>query len=771
MRLSEFIHENASTIIAEWERSARAALPAGRLDRVALVDHVPRLLDHFVEVMRSRQAEPSSCASAAAAADVDEHVIERVEQGFSVSDVVRELTLLRACIVRLWRTAHPAVSIDDVELLTDVVDRAIERSVDRFLERRSALLEGFERIADAAFHNDDLDGFLDHLLRIFRSFAPSIDSATILLREGDQLVAFASVGLDEEVRERTSIRIGEGFAGTIAATRQPLFLENAWSDPLVQNKTIRERKTRALYGVPLTDGDRVIGVAHVGRSDASEIPTSEQRLFAALAQRATSAVIKHRLRRRARRTSAQLEAVVEAIPSVVLIGDRHRLTMANRAGMELLGLARREDVTADLATLLAPLEIRDRRTGRPLDLEENPYAVAVAQGDVTIRDVLLRHRATGVERVVRAHAGPIRQDGAIVGAVIVVSDLTELNAAMDTLRALVDNMPELSWMALPDGFIDFFNRRFYEYTGTTLQEVQGWEWQKLHDPAILPEVVRRWKESLAQGTPFEMEFPLRGADGVFRWFLTRSHPVRDPDGDIVRWIGTCTNIDEHRRSAEFRERFIGIVSHDLRTPMNAISMNAGLLAKAPALPPDLVKRAERIVVNVDRVSRMVSELLDFTRGRLGGGIPVDRVPTDLRTVVTRVVEDFEQMHPSRKIEVEFHGNTSGTWDSERLAQVVANLVGNAVEHGAREAPIRVAVRGEEETVVLCVHNAGPPIPPEALPQVFDPFRRAKKGSACDGSAGLGLGLFIAKEIARAHAGTIAVASDEGGTTFTVTLPR
>ncbi|MGH7438468.1 MAG: PAS domain-containing protein, partial [Polyangiaceae bacterium] len=116
------------------------------------------------------------------------------------------------------------------------------------------------------------------------------------------------------------------------------------------------------------------------------------------------------------------------------------------------------------------------------------------------------------------------------------------------LAALVENLPELAWIALPDGHVDFYNRRWFEYTGTTLDEMQGWGWEKVHDPRTLPEVLARWKHSLATGEPFEMEFPLRGADGVFRWFLTRIQPLRDESGRVVRWIGSNTNVDEQRRT-------------------------------------------------------------------------------------------------------------------------------------------------------------------------------------------------------------------------------
>lgn len=134
------------------------------------------------------------------------------------------------------------------------------------------------------------------------------------------------------------------------------------------------------------------------------------------------------------------------------------------------------------------------------------------------------------------------------------------------LRSLFEVMPQLGWTARPDGFIDFYNRGWYEYTGTTFEQMQGWGWERVHDPEILPAVVERWRQSLETGTPFEMEFPLRRYDGVFRWFLTRVNPLRDSAGEIVRWVGINTDVDDRRRHARTLERLSAVgrtISADL----------------------------------------------------------------------------------------------------------------------------------------------------------------------------------------------------------------
>jgi PAS domain S-box-containing protein len=153
---------------------------------------------------------------------------------------------------------------------------------------------------------------------------------------------------------------------------------------------------------------------------------------------------------------------------------------------------------------------------------------------------------------------PVRDEAeTIVGVVGVSQDvrgLKELEGALrqseEQFEAFANSLPELCWMARSDGHIFWYSERWYEYTGTTRESMEGWGWQRVHDPEILPAVMERWKLSLETGTPFEMEFPLRGADGVFRWFLTRVKPLRDAQGRITRWYGANTNIDEQRRTLE-----------------------------------------------------------------------------------------------------------------------------------------------------------------------------------------------------------------------------
>ena len=179
----------------------------------------------------------------------------------------------------------------------------------------------------------------------------------------------------------------------------------------------------------------------------------------------------------------------------------------------------------------------------------------------------------------------------------------------------------------------------------------------------------------------------------------------------------------------------------------------------------------RIVTSGERMVRMIGELLDFTRGRLGGGIPIQTQPAHLRALCRQVLEELEMSHPGRELRLVEEGPLEGEWDPDRFSQLLGNLGKNALDYSPPNTPVEFRLHDEGEHVRVEVHNDGAPIPAEILPGIFEPFRRAVVGNAHP-TSGLGLGLFIVHEIARGHGGEVEVRSREGeGTTFTVRLPK
>lgn len=228
---------------------------------------------------------------------------------------------------------------------------------------------------------------------------------------------------------------------------------------------------------------------------------------------------------------------------------------------------------------------------------------------------------------------------------------------------------------------------------------------------------------------------------------------------------------ELERAVQLSGMFVSILGHDLRTPLSAIAMAAETIVRGS---PDVraLRPAGRILTSADRMKRMVEQLLDFARVRRGGGIPVHPGRVHLGELCRKAVQELEDANPEASLVVHEAGDLTGTWDPDRLAQVVSNLVGNAVQHGAKDEPIRVEVDGTEApTVRLRVHSVGT-VPAETIPVLFEPLARiAARDHPAVRRTGLGLGLFIVREIARAHGGEVGVQSKDERTTFEVTLPR
>ena len=220
-----------------------------------------------------------------------------------------------------------------------------------------------------------------------------------------------------------------------------------------------------------------------------------------------------------------------------------------------------------------------------------------------------------------------------------------------------------------------------------------------------------------------------------------------------------------RSVAEFREMFIGILGHDLRNPLAAIVMSAGLLLRRGRLDEQDAKTASRIIRSTQRMTRMITQLLDLTRARLGGGLPIEVKPTDLRDVCRNVVEEFGSI-----IELKAEGDLNGTWDHDRLAEALSNLAGNAIEYAASGTAVVMWVTVDGEEVVVAVSNQGEAIRAEVLPHIFEPFRRGRQREK-SANHNLGLGLYIARQIVLSHGGTLEAHSQGGTTTFTMRLPR
>jgi PAS domain S-box-containing protein len=284
------------------------------------------------------------------------------------------------------------------------------------------------------------------------------------------------------------------------------------------------------------------------------------------------------------------------------------------------------------------------------------------------------------------------------------------------------------------------------------------------------ELARKKQELLATGQAFRMDLQPRPDQHT----IVHYGPLRDAHGKIVGFIGASVNVTEERKiqkelaeSLAFREQMMGVLGHDLRNPLWAVRGFADLLLMRDDLPAGTRETLQLIVEASRRMNELINTLLDFTHSRFCGSLGVKRGVMDLAEVTRNVIEELRAGHPHREIRLEAPERLNGEWDAGRLAQVISNLVGNALTHGAPDTPVEVSL-SRADAVILSVSNRGTPIPPEAQTRIFEAFRRSGDDAAGK-PRGLGLGLFIAREIVAAHGGCISVESDSSATVFRVRL--
>jgi len=662
-RLAAFLRVHREDLLADWKLSAHE-LHSRHAAGETLGEHLAALVDGITEAL-AHEAHGIPLQLPGVLSEV--HALARLSQGFALHEITHEYGLLRGCILRRLQASaiHPAPGT--LALLDELIDQAATRAVQSYTRLRERTLNALDGMMQAALDSPDEATLLQRLLTLLVESALRVDSALILLREDGTLRVRAAMGLEAEKLVGRRIRVGEGFAGRVAAERRPVAVRSASPDPLLKEEALGHLGLHALYGLPLMDGEQLFGVAYMGSRTAYAFSEADTLLFRIMASRATALIVQAQLH--AREQAAREEA-------------QHSLAMVN--------------------TLLAT----------------SPVGIAFL--DRQLRYLRVNKTLAEINHVpMEAHLGRTVQEVLPAPVLSVIEPLLR--------HVLETGEPSAS----------------LEFTST---------------PALMS-----WPQD--------------------RTWLASYYPVHTKAGDLLGIGCVVLDITERKQAEQaleqavsFREQLLAVLGHDLRNPLGAITASAFQLTRAESLGPRERQAVERIRRSGARMARLIDDILDFARSRLGGGIPVTRQRMNMAEVCKATLEELQVTYPERQLLFEVHGNTWGEWDPDRVAQVLSNLVFNALQHGREGVPVRTTVRDAGSEVLLEVHNEGEPIPEELMPRLFDPFKRRPEDQrpheGKSGTRSLGLGLHIVRQIALTHGGEVEVHSTaQEGTSFTVHWPR
>lgn len=444
------------------------------------------------------------------------------------------------------------------------------------------VIEGQKRALELALHSAPLAAILEVLVRTVEAQSSSgvlgsillLDEATRRLQHGaaPSLPAEYNAAID-------GLAIGPavGSCGTAAFSGETVVVEDIQTDPLWADfkELARRHDLRSCWSTPIFSSQGFVLGTFALYHRTKTTPTDRDREVVDLLGHTAALVIEREMYARQRaaaeaerraasdQQTARIAALFQHAPAAIAVvrGADHVFEMTNPQYDDLIG--RRAVLGKTVREAFPELEGQGfyelldgvYRTGQPY-VGRSQRALLDRRGR-SLDEIF-------VDFVYQPIPGAEGKTDSILVLAFEVTDLVKAKldaeaarqraeASEHGLKTFIDNLPELAWTALPDGHIDYYNRRWYEYTGTTFEEMQGWGWTRVHDPQLLPRVVERWNHSLRTGEPFEMEFTLRGADGVARWFLTRVAPLRDASGRIIRWFGTNTNIADIKAAQALAE--------------------------------------------------------------------------------------------------------------------------------------------------------------------------------------------------------------------------
>lgn len=352
-------------------------------------------------------------------------------------------------------------------------------------------------------------------------------------------------------------------------------------------------------------------------------------------------------------------------------------------------------------------------------------------------------------------------------------------------RSLADAVPNIVWTTNPEGIIDYYNLRWFEFSGFSAGEGPR-SWFSLVDPDDRERCLSDWRRSLETGSPFQGEYRLAGGDGKRRWFLARALPERGQSGAVIAWLGTLTDITEQKFAERERERlyrkavaalearddFVSEASHELRTPVTSLGLLLESLQRklerGEVSSEQLGEKIATAARQVEKLKGLIGELLDVSRMK-GGPLVLELEPVDLGELAGEVVSRFSEdaAQSGSPLSLDARWQVKGKWDRLRLDQAITNLISNALKFGKGKR-IEISVGVSQGHAILQVRDHGIGIAEEDLDRIFERFERTTEARAF---GGMGLGLYIVRQIMEAHGGSLKVESTLGdGSCFSLHLP-
>lgn len=455
----------------------------------------------------------------------------------------------------------------------------------------------------------------------------------------------------------------------------------------------------------------------------------------------------------------------------LLLGDDHKVELVNAMALRFTGRGE-ESIGKPVVEVMPEIEKqgyiklldRVKRDGESFNLKESAVRL--------VKD--------GVEKMIYLDIffHPFYQDKKIAGVLALFMNVSErvaikrnVEEMRERFETMANNIPNLAWIANSDGEVFWYNNRWYQYTGTSPEEVEGWAWQSVHDPKNLPAVMENWKQSVTTGEPFEMIFSLRGANKIYRPFLTRIVPIRDNHGKIIRWLGTSTDITKQKELEKMKDDFMSIASHELKTPLTTIKAYGQLAEDMLRERGDkkTLETIRRMGKQVTKLNLLIDDLLDVTKIQKGKLIYKEEF-FDLNELLVEVIDDMQRTTSSHKIEYNLDTTSEIFGDRNKIGQVINNLISNSIKYSPNANAINISTYIEQEGVKLAVEDFGIGIMTKNFKKIFAQFYRVSGENQLTFS-GMGIGLFICREIVTRHGGKIWLRSKiKSGSTFYIWLP-